>query len=278
MTIAMGFQCLDGVLLCADTEISRGWSGKSQESKIHILSKGSKGRGCACVYAGDVDFMKKVLPSLEATVRDQTDKLVERLEREWRTIHKKSLTRKRQGEEYPFIQMMFAVGTGRGPRLYSANRDIFRPERKYDIIGVGEEVARSFVEPFYPKSPNLPLFEDVAILAAGGLYQAKEYVRGCGKESLYLWFDEISDQTNEFDHGFFEVSERATLDRDFVFLQKRLAPLVIASSQIGGIVFRDALKEFEKRMKKYHLLRGRELKRAWEEAERDLERNYLKSH
>jgi 20S proteasome alpha/beta subunit len=272
MTVAIGFQCYDGVLLCADTEISHGQTGKSQESKLHVLSKGSKGHGCACVYAGDVDFMKQVLPSLEGTIRDQEHKqLVNRLNREWLSIHKKSATRWKRGEEFPFIQMLFAIGTGDGPKLYSANLDILRLEKRYEIIGVGADVARSFIEPFYPDTAPLLSMQEAAFLATGALALAKNVVQGCGKKSQFLWFDDISDQFRNFGYGPLDASERKKLEADFVYLQEALGPLVIAFSHIGYTPFDGELKTFTDKFKKYQRLRGKEVARELKEGEQELD-------
>ncbi len=273
MTIAMGFQCFDGVVLCADTEMSHGRSGKSQESKIHILSNGTSGYGCACVYSGDVDFFKRTIPSLERAVRNQKGKLVGRLEREWLAIHKKSMVRFKREEEFPFVQMLFAVGTGSGPRLYSAYLDNFRPEKKYGIIGVGDNVARSFIEPYYPSSQELPSCDEMTFLAMGGLYLAKNFVQGCGKKSQFLVFDDVSDQAGLEVLG---ATEKERIEKDFLYLQEQLGILVLGFSRIGCVTFDDALRQFMGKIKAYHKKRGRILEQEEAEASRQVEREIWK--
>ncbi len=263
MTVAIGFQCSDGVLLGADTEISYGQTGKSQESKIHILSEWGKGQGCACVYAGDVDFMKKVLPSLEGVARSKGGKLARRLEREWLSIHKKSRVRFKKGEEFPFIQMMFAIAARSGPKLYLARGDIFRPESEYEALGVGRDVARAFVGPFYPEGRKPTLLE-ASFLATGGLKQAKDYVQGCGKQSQFLYLSLLDCVLG----GPFPPSGGDNLEKDFLYLWKELAPLVIAFSKPTQTHFEKVLKQFQRRLKVHQKRKCREEEKAQAEEER----------
>ncbi len=265
MTVAMGFQCSDGVLLCADTELSYGTSGKSQECKIHILSGGGKGPACACVYAGDVDFMKKVLPSLEQAADAEETKIAHRLEREWQTIHRKSRTRFRKGEEFPWIQMLFAIGGKRGPRLYYANGDIFRLEKRCEFIGIGRDVARSWVAPFYPATKP-PALQEASFFVIAGLKTAMQFVQGCGGEAQTLLFGVFSGVLEPL-----EVSNSKELEERFLYLQAKIGPLVASFSEVTSPRFDRALKRFAGNLKTYQKLKYREEARRqrWREREEE---------
>jgi hypothetical protein len=55
VTIAAGFACLDGVMLCADTEVST-WQSKTHESKLDFVE--FNGGKAIFAYAGHVRFAK----------------------------------------------------------------------------------------------------------------------------------------------------------------------------------------------------------------------------
>lgn len=247
MTVGVGFQGRDFVLLCADSEISRGdW--KSQECKIHILSGRFSKCHCACAYAGDVDYMKQVLPSLERVCRANPTKIVSRLKREWDSIYKKSMKRCNRGVENPLIQMLFAIDSGAGPKLYLGNRDIFRAEQKYEIIGIGGDVARSVVELAYRDLPALTRPEAL-LLAASGIKQAKDYTQGCGKKIQCLVLDKIG----AFFGGPY-VDELNKFEEYFQFFRERTSRLLLALANVeeDDPTFEEELRRFNKELKEFH--------------------------
>jgi 20S proteasome alpha/beta subunit len=247
VTVGVGFQNQDFVLLCADTEISRGY-GKSQECKIHILSRKSSMVPCACIYAGDVNYMKQVLPSLQRICQSSETKIVGRLKREWDAVYKKSCKRLKKGIESPWIEMLFAIGSKAGPKLYSAQGDIFRPEKDYEIIGLGSDVARSVIEPAYRAHPPLSRPE-LLLLAASGIKQAKDYVQGCGKKTQCL----VVDDTSALFGGPY-VDELSGFETDFEFFREKSSRLLLALSDAEpeDSTFSEQLEKFTKDVKSYH--------------------------
>lgn len=247
MTVGVGFQDQDFVLLCADTEISRGY-GKSEECKIQILSKKGADWPCACIYAGDVDFMKLLLPSLERICRGEKTKIVERLTKEWMRIYKKMRLREKRGIESPWVQMLFAIGSKSGPKLYYANQDIFRRERKYETIGIGRDVARSVIEPVYRAHSPLSRPE-ILLLAASGIKQAKDFVQYCGKKTQLL----VLDDTSAFFGGPY-VDEIPVFEADFEFFRTKSSRLLLslANTDPDNSTFDEDLEAFRREMKSYH--------------------------
>lgn len=247
MTVGVGFQGQDFVLLCTDSEITREY-GKSEECKIHILSDKNSNYPSACIYAGDVDFMKRVLPSLERVCRGEKTNLIQRLEREWAGIYKKMRRREKQGIMLPWIQMVFAIGTKTGPKLYYANLDIFRREKKFETVGIGGDVARSVIEPAYKPGASLSRPE-LLLLAASGVKQAKDYVRYCGKKTQILVLDGASSL-----FGGPYVDEIPDLEADFAFFREKSSKLLLsmANAEPDDSTFDEELDKFTKAMKARH--------------------------
>jgi len=248
MTVAIGFQNEEFVLLCADSEISYGSSGKAQECKIHILSDRSSQIECACVYAGDVHYMEQVLPSLERVCRTNPTKLLKRLERECDSIFCKSQKRERRGVEFPYVQLLFAIGLQSGPKLYSSIWDIFKQKRSYEIIGIGRDVARSIIEPAYRTNPPLSRPETL-MLAACGIKQASDYVQGCGKKIQCL----VLDKSSGFLGGPY-IDELTDFEKYFQFFREKSSKLMLSLSNVDedDSTFDDELKLFCKQLKAFH--------------------------
>lgn len=262
MTVGAGFQGDNFVLLCADSQISRGVH-KFQECKLYVLPGKDRSGTCACVYAGDVDFMKKVLPSIRRIVRSSDpEKVVSRLENEWDAIFRKMQTREKRKVEFPWIDMLFAISTASGPRLCSASYDIFRVEEQYETIGIGREMMRSVVEPAYPKHHSLSRREAL-LLAASGIKQAKDYVQGCGKKIHCLVLDTDLMATPFVD----DLTEH---EKRFDFLRAQTGSLLLGMSDIEQeeSTFDERLENFVQQVKGFRQRKVYEEQEKRKETER----------
>src|SRR5260370_12550925 len=87
MTIAAGFRCVDGVVLCADTEMSAGYS-KFSQSKFRMFSKLDSRP--AFIYAGDRDFsfmaIRQIAKEIARAMPKRTD-VIEAIEKKTLEIH-----------------------------------------------------------------------------------------------------------------------------------------------------------------------------------------------
>lgn len=64
MTIAAGFNCKDGVVLCSDTQITQA-AGESYESKIFCIKAEAD---CHLAYAGYAEFIKEFVAELKEII------------------------------------------------------------------------------------------------------------------------------------------------------------------------------------------------------------------
>ena len=115
MTVAAGFVCKNGIVLCADTEITAG-TGKYQQSKIvHLFS------ACYAVYAGDSPFVAEIVPRLREKII--AVKSVHRVGTdggaEWKKCFREYYTKPRK-EEKTFAYLLLTLWHPDRIKLFSA--------------------------------------------------------------------------------------------------------------------------------------------------------------
>jgi 20S proteasome alpha/beta subunit len=177
MTIAGGFRCREGVLLCGDTELST-WSQKLQESKLFYGSCSAAKLGFA--YAGHSDFAVSAIQNCKRRLQDTTeDDFLEELEDLLDHEYRRNVTNDQQD-----YQLLIAVKfTAAKVQLFVTNKTSMVHVLKYKCIGTGAEhadylIRHSFREPM-EVTPAL-------FLAGYVLANVKEYIPGCGGDSQFL--------------------------------------------------------------------------------------------
>ncbi len=186
MTIAAGFICRDGIIVCADTEITYGDALKSTGSKIEML-------------LADETIVTMTGAGHRSYIRMAWDKFVRRFE----TYKKKTLAwadfieivESTIGEIYkkhvplypadqkPWFSLIFAVKTRDGHLhlLISDETAVFE-SHTFEIAGVGATFGR-FLADLLHWSPVDVSLRDGSIWAAYILWIAKKYTPGCGGDS-----------------------------------------------------------------------------------------------
>jgi hypothetical protein len=182
MTIAAGFVCREGVLLCADTEHT-GWSAKFHESKLGEFE--IPGGKLAFALAGNTSFawsvMQKCRRLLQTVPPEKTLSELERiLDREYR---RNVLSNPGRDQNYHYWLLIAIWSPGHRVRLYATNETAIREVTTFDCIGIGRELADYLIRPCFtslmPERLALPL-------AAYALAGVKESITGCGGMSVYL--------------------------------------------------------------------------------------------
>ncbi len=176
MTVAAGFVCKDGVILCADTEVTTGNTGKYQQSKVVHLHGVSY-----AVYAGDVAFVAEIAPQLRARIRatKSISALATDVGAEWKRCFTEHYTKPPKSEK-TFAYLLLTLWDPDRVKLYSALARNFYEVGTFEIFGTGADVARAAVAPFY--TPDIKV-EDATVLGIYGISQAKKYAQLCGGET-----------------------------------------------------------------------------------------------
>jgi 20S proteasome alpha/beta subunit len=195
MTIAAGFRCQGGVVLCADTEITLGL-GKTYQSKLFTISHRL---GCYMTYCGSADFAKELVgdlrPKLDQLSADQALPII-------RDAYRESFTRAcdpKDESTWTSVLITLRHKTGRKHRvsLYTGRGQHFAPEYKYATLGIGQDQSEALFNWLYMDEMTV---SDAIYMVVYALRLVKEFVPGCGGETEYA---EVFDDENSFALGIF---------------------------------------------------------------------------
>lgn len=193
VTIIAGFKCLDGIVICADTEETIGNISKRSVPKLRFEPEtptrpsgvlGRIGGDVAVAFCGSSDngaFVDKIVDSAWEKAK-QTDNLNSACD-----VIEQSITDTYRdfGQIYqagycPSAELIYGVKANRATRLFYASGPVINEKETYSTGGVGYYMADFLAERMYGRYMNL---RQCVILAAYVLLEAKEHVYGCGGES-----------------------------------------------------------------------------------------------
>jgi 20S proteasome alpha/beta subunit len=180
VTIIAGFKGYDGIVLCADTqETVSGFKRKVPKLRVE---PGKDGADLAVAFcgAGHGPFIDKVvnLAWEDAQTATSLDDACSEIEKSIKTTHRE-FARIYQPGALPEIELVFGVKMFHGSRLFHAHGPTIN-ERDYYSCGVGDYMADFLASRMYASHLDV---RQLIILAAYILFQAKEYVEGCGGDS-----------------------------------------------------------------------------------------------
>jgi hypothetical protein len=209
MTIAAGFTCFDGLVICADTLETVGDYGKRSQSKIVIKPKPNPTPkiemprrksdpprpprepepDCVVVFAGagEADFIdklidtlwKKIGPAVTHTekIEAMEDAAIEFYKKYW-SIY--------PIDQRPEVHLLVALRTEEKMELLKVIGPIVNRIESYESIGYGIALSKYLIDRLYQKSMSV---NDTAIVANYMLDQVKEHVQYCGGESHIMRID-----------------------------------------------------------------------------------------
>jgi 20S proteasome alpha/beta subunit len=188
MTIAAGFVSTDGVLLCADTMYTDGYT-KFEGNKIFTWTGGEISAcfalaGNATIAKMAVDDCVAALYALEVDKRSFSEafgairSVVKYVQQEY--VDKVPIEERERSRFYLLVALHTQAA---GLRLYSTNDAAISPVHTYDCIGAGRQIAMYVLEPSYRKDMTI---NEVAILGIHALAAAKEREDGVGGRSQFL--------------------------------------------------------------------------------------------
>lgn len=228
MTMAAGFRCKDGVVLCADTEMTiPGWL-KYPGSKIRRYGKIK----CRPVFtfAGDQHFCEMFMSKLVKRIlwaQVENGSTLAAIEDEALLVH-----RTFSGEQYE-AESALIVSLWQGPEG-GEQRDLFEVfqgvvnQVSRSCQGTGVPVTQSMITELF--SPDMSM-KQAALLATYMLAEAKAYGYGVGKDSqIILLFHKGSWAPFPEDPFYSSVKE---IEDDYIYLKNLLKPIISAYSDIG---------------------------------------------
>ena len=180
MTIAAGLLHRDGVLVCADTELT-GAASKTYAAKVRHFECDWGRTGIA--YAGHVDNATVVSQKLEAALKpikkNPLAKIEEVVEAQFRRLVHNS---PRPDDAY-FELLIVVRPTNEAAQLYVTSDVAVLKVDHYRIIGIGETFGEHLIEPGFTVGMDS---QRVLLLAVNALALVKRRVSYCGGPSMYL--------------------------------------------------------------------------------------------
>jgi 20S proteasome alpha/beta subunit len=172
MTIALGIQCRGGVVLCADSQVTKEGGLKFNEGKIFDLHSDNE-RILLC-YAGSPDIMKVIK---ERIMKEIPASLTSSQSREAIEIILKD-TYRRHGTKRQ-VEMLCAIYRhDEGVKLFRVAGSVVRPADKAECLGVGDSSVLRFLADTFLRD-DITLSQGLTL----GCYmvaKAKMYIDGCG--------------------------------------------------------------------------------------------------
>lgn len=184
MTIGIGFRCTDGIVLCADEQITYGAYFKKYEYKI--FTHNTTDWAIAMTYAGDPELMKVVDEKFREAMGKAYHSKKPESASEIKKLLEKTLTAMRtlDAAQDPdgFYMLCGIVIPNKEMALIRTDRKKVREVKDSSYVGIGESSALEYLTKLFVASNALNARQAMYI----GVYlaiQAKAYVHGCGGET-----------------------------------------------------------------------------------------------
>lgn len=185
VTIAAGFLCDDGVLVCADSEVSM-HTMKANDPKVDWVRLESV--KVVMAGAGDAHLMNYVQQRCQQQISEGSS--IETAEQTIREIieaaHREHIYPvSSHPDQRPYIEMMFGLWAPERRCRLLESRGSAVVHQNVSLLGSGYEFGRSATDRLLPSKHHLKL--KVAVFAAIRLLkEVKTYVQGCGGQNHIL--------------------------------------------------------------------------------------------
>ncbi|MGA9672473.1 MAG: hypothetical protein WBQ94_24880 [Terracidiphilus sp.] len=181
MTIAAGFCCSDGVVLCADTQYTIPETMKYPDSKLRMAPE----LQCLPFFAfcGDMDYQKQCIASFTSVLSSAEEDgtlLRSALEKSALEMHIAYYDAYSDPSEKLSAAMFVSVLIGGKRKLYKVYGPKVYEVDQFESMGSGSYLARALADSFW--EPNNTMYR-TALAAVYILSDVKKYVDGCGGES-----------------------------------------------------------------------------------------------
>jgi hypothetical protein len=187
MTIAAGFCCHDGLVLCADTQITVAGSMKYPESKIRM----SPTLQCVPFYAfcDDMDYQKQSIGHFNEAIRlaeQNRSNVISALEAKAVELHQTYYDLYADPGEKLNVNMLLSLRFGDRRKLFRINGPRVAPVEVLECIGAGNYLARALARTYWSDDMSI---HQTSIVCAYILADCKKYVDGCGGDSHIIQLD-----------------------------------------------------------------------------------------
>lgn len=264
MTIAAGFRCSDGVVLCADTEISAGAS-KFTQSKFHM----SHHVACrpAFIYAGDRDYSIMAIELLVGGIMETESKggadILNSIREKLIELHDSYYTRSTHDRSFE-LQAIGTVWVKDKRHLLLINGPTMSVVTGAECIGSGSYLGAYVIDSMLPQRASSI---ETAYVAAYLLFLAKRYVTFCGGNSQIIILNDKGGGWRPFpDDPMTSISIR-DMESDFDSLQANLQGVLLGLANfenVKGADYEKVLAHFSAKAKTLREKRAKQIREAIE--------------
>ena len=189
VTIAAGFPCKTGLVICADTQETIAGYVKTDTEKIKLFQAADKKYNVVFTGAGNGDLIDTAINEMtEALSAEKPEGLVRIA-----ILLKKTMLKLFQdciqpyasfpNDDRPSVTMLIGVQSPRSTALYKAAGTSFSPLHEAECIGYGIALGKSLIKQLF--KPEMTI-DEAALAALYVLHEAKRWVDGCGGNSDIL--------------------------------------------------------------------------------------------
>jgi hypothetical protein len=225
MTIAAGYPCNDGLVLCADTQETIPGYTKTDTEKTVVLRFPLY--NLAITGAGDGDLIEMLGEEiLEALLLEKTGPAILPIV----TTLKKTLVRVfndhvasypvSQYDERPTATLLLGLQVHSATLLYKSSGTLLRRLRVAECVGTGLALGKSLIDRLYTPSMSL---SHTGLVALYTLRQAKRWMDGCGGNSDILLLSNTDCKTTRI-----PTEQIRELEEHFDEFDKAIRPVLIS--------------------------------------------------
>jgi len=182
VTIGVGFKCVDGIVLCSDTQITFQGSHKFHQNKICEIELPSAGGWACFTFAGDPDLMMMFKDRLVDSMGKadyiptghNTRKLIETTLARMKNVIMPN----------PYgLFTLFGLSIGSDLQLIKTSKITVNEVPLYDYVGVGDSSIVRYLESLFLSGPFHLTIKTAAVIATYFVAKAKAFVDGCGGDT-----------------------------------------------------------------------------------------------
>jgi 20S proteasome alpha/beta subunit len=258
VTIITGFNCLDGIVMCADTEEWIATHTRTSTDKLKTVQLSDDGGWMICGGAGDTGLIEFTVNKLARTLWDASDwnVLEEELNRKARDIFRNHI-RVYAGmpeDMVPDLAFMIAVQINRETRLFKWERNYVVPVHLYehDSVGVGSYQAMPLLRELALSSSC----EQMVFYAVRLMKKVKSLVPGCGGDTDVMTLKRDG-SVDRYKRAFIQEVERFSLDLDRFLV---IGPMLEVTSprhtseDATNVALADSFETLKKLAKRYRAI------------------------
>lgn len=249
VTIAAGFECTDGIVLCSDSELTYSDWLRLQGSKMQVFA-GTNLSGIM-TGAGSWDYVLMALEKISMLIGTRLrnnvpvtwfdiQRIVEAVVLEIYSRHIHFYP----SDPKPGFSLLLGIWSGQQPVLIRTDDTAVVHDHGFQAVGAGFILARHLADTLYSSDMSI---REGYFLAIYILRLAKKYVPGCGGQTSILGIDAAGKTYGPYG---LDITD---LETHFAEFDKVLRPLLVSfpNTRLPDKDFKDALAQFNREIRQF---------------------------